>query len=107
VYNGIIYVPSHINRTVAAFNLSTGKLIWVSPKLYHASLADQPVYYDGYIIVPDFDHIAVLNATTGQLVNKYYVGVDLGKDQPVIVGNDLIDSSIFGYIIAVPLCLVL
>jgi len=103
VYNGIIYVPSHINRTVAAFNLTSGKLIWISPQMKHASLADQPVYYDGYIIVPDFDHFAVLNAANGDLVNKYYVGVDLGKDQPIIVGNTIIDSSIFDYVIALPI----
>ncbi|ARM74652.1 DUF929 family protein [Acidianus manzaensis] len=103
VYGGVIYVPSHINRTVAAYNLTNGKLIWISPKMNHASLADQPVYYKDYIIVPDFDHITVLNASNGDLVNKYYVGVDLGKDQPLIIGNTLIDSSIFGYVIAIPI----
>lgn len=103
VYNGVIYLPSRINRTVAAFNLTTGKLIWVSPKLPKASLADQPVYYDGYIIVPNFVNITVLNAENGQIVANYYTGTDLGKDQPVIVGNTLIDDSIWGYVIAIPI----
>jgi outer membrane protein assembly factor BamB len=107
VYDGIIYVPSHINRTVAAFNLYTGKLIWISPEMKHASLADQPVYYNGYIIVPDFDHFAIINATNGDLINKYYVGVNLGKDQPVIIGNTIIDSSIFDYVIALPITQIL
>ncbi len=104
IVNGIAYVPSIINHTIIAINVSNGNVLWESPELsVYAFLHDQPAYYKNMLFVPDLNNITVLNATTGSIITNYTTNYVYAIQQPLIVGNTLIEDSITNYAYAIPI----
>jgi len=104
IINGIAYVPSIIDHSVFAVNISSGKILWKSQDLnVYAFLHDQPTYRNGYLFVPDLNNITIINASTGVIVTNYTTPYIYAIQQPLIIGNTMIESSIMNYVYAEPL----
>jgi hypothetical protein len=99
VVNGIIYLPT-IAGIVEAFNLQ-GKLLWTSPVISSTVIQSALIFYNGYLIVTTGPNIAVLNSSNGELVNIYYTPF-IVRQQPIIVGQTLIETTSTNWVFAVP-----
>jgi len=55
------------------------------------------------LFVPDLNDITVLNATTGFIITNYTTNYVYAIQQPLIVGNTLIEDSITNYAYAIPI----
>ncbi|SMD30220.1 Outer membrane protein assembly factor BamB, contains PQQ-like beta-propeller repeat [Picrophilus oshimae DSM 9789] len=104
IINGIAYVPSIIDHRIIAVNVTNGRILWKSPELsVYAFLHDEPAYYNNMLFVPDLNNITIINATTGSIIANYTTNYIYAIQQPLIVGNTLIEDSITNYAYAVPL----
>ncbi|PYB68479.1 hypothetical protein DMB44_03825 [Thermoplasma sp. Kam2015] len=104
VINGTAYVPSIIDHAVFAVNISTGKILWKSASLnQYAFLHDQPTFYKGDLLVPDLNSITVLNSSNGNIIDNYTTPYIYAIQQPLVIGNTMIESSIMNYVYAAPL----
>jgi len=100
VVNGVIYEPT-IEGKVIAYNLTTGNILWESPKLSNGVLQAAPTYYNGYLLVPAGTSIAVLNSTNGNVINVFHTQFIM-RQQMMVVCNTVIEASGTNYLFAVP-----
>ncbi|WP_390531812.1 PQQ-binding-like beta-propeller repeat protein [Sulfurisphaera ohwakuensis] len=100
VINGTIYLPT-IAGTIEAFNLQ-GKLLWSSPQISNTVIQSAPLLYKNYLIVTTGPNIVVLNASNGKVINIYHTPFII-RQQPIIVGQTLIETTSTNWVFAIPL----
>ncbi|BCU69931.1 hypothetical protein KN1_12280 [Stygiolobus caldivivus] len=105
IINGIIYQPT-IAGNLMAINITNGKILWESPQLTKGWLQPQPTYYNGMLFVPAGNAIAVLNASNGQIIALYHTQLIM-RQQLIIVGNTVIETSGTNWVFAIPISQIL
>lgn len=111
IHDGVVYSGNTLNGTVQAFDAATGTRLWVTtlvgtttpPDIHRPRAA--PVYYEGKIILAEGRDIHTLDAATGAYINRFHtpgIFAVWGINQPVIVGELFIQSSISGWVFGAP-----
>lgn len=112
VHAGVVYAGNTSNGTFQAFDAATGTRLWMTdlreasdpPGMVHRPRA-AAVYHEGKVILAEGRDIHTFDPATGVVLNRFQTpglfGV-WGINQPVIVGNLFILSSISGWVFAAP-----
>ncbi len=112
VKDGVVYTGDTLNGTYQAYNAATGERLWSSDLSTPEEPADAThrpraasVLHDGKLIVVEGRFVHTLDPATGVRLNRFqnpgFFGV-WGVNQPVIIGNLAVMSSISGWVFGVP-----
>lgn len=101
IVNGIIYQPT-IAGKIIAINISNGRILWESQQLTKGWLQAEPTYYNGMLFVPAGNTIYVLNASNGKIIATYTTQFIM-RQQLIIIGNTIIETSGTNWVFAVPI----
>ncbi|AAT43603.1 PQQ-binding-like beta-propeller repeat protein [Picrophilus oshimae] len=110
IYHNMVYTGDQSTGSLVALYANNGTIAW-SLRLPDVHLPPKspggprgsPVYYNGVLFVGADSYIYAINATTGSLINKYYIGGRFGIVNPVIAGNTMFLTNSYGWVTAVPL----
>lgn len=110
VHDGVMYVGVLLDQTYRAYDIATGKLLWVtSLAIPNEKEPQQPrggsVWYDGKIILAESRQIYTLDPTTGAIDNDFttpgYFAI-WGITTPTVVGNEMYLGAASGWVFAAP-----
>ncbi len=112
VKDGVVYTGNTLNGTYQAYKAATGEHLWTSDLSSPEEPADAThrpraasVLHQGKLIVVEGRFVHTLDPATGVRLNRFqnpgFFGI-WGVNQPVIIGNLAVMSSISGWVFGVP-----
>lgn len=102
VYGGRVYIGSAVAPFVTALDARTGRVLW--QRQVHGVVKGGLVARDGIVYLGDLGGwLTALDARTGSVVGWKREPVHFNVGSPIIVNDTLVDGSLEGAVIAVPL----
>jgi outer membrane protein assembly factor BamB len=101
IHDGVIYTGSPVTKTAYALNLKDGKILW---RRHLARMKATPAVDGDHVFFPlGNGTIAILDRTSGKIVNRYKSGNGgFGPQNPVIVNRTMYIGTNFGWVYATP-----